>query len=54
LSRFDHKTNKQIAQEMGITEKTVENQITRAIKFLRIGLQHLFILIILLSNSHRF
>ncbi len=35
LSRFQHKTNKQIAQQLGISEKTVEVHITLAIKELR-------------------
>lgn len=35
MSRFQHKTNKQIAQQLGISEKTVEVHITLAIKELR-------------------
>lgn len=45
LSRFEHKSNKQIASELGLTEKTVENHISRAIKYLRIGLQQLVIIL---------
>ncbi len=39
LSRFDGKTYKEIAQELGITEKTVENQINKALKITRAELQ---------------
>lgn len=43
LSRKYHKSNKQIACELGISEKTVENHITRAIKYLRVSLQHILL-----------
>jgi len=35
MSRYQHLTNKQIAQELGISEKTVEVHITLALKELR-------------------
>lgn len=35
LSRFENLKNKGIAEKLGITEKTVENQITKALKVLR-------------------
>lgn len=35
LSRFKNLKNKEIAEKLGITEKTVENQITKALKVLR-------------------
>lgn len=38
LSRKEHKTNKEIALVLGISEKTVENQLTKALKHLRTGL----------------
>lgn len=38
LSRREYKTNKEIANELGISEKTVENQLTKALKRIRIGL----------------
>ena len=38
LSRQENKSNKQIAAELGISEKTVESHLTKAIKRLRIGL----------------
>jgi RNA polymerase sigma-70 factor (ECF subfamily) len=43
LSRKHHKSNKQIAHELGISEKTVENHITRALKYLRISLHYVLL-----------
>ncbi|MDP9081250.1 MAG: RNA polymerase sigma-70 factor [Bacteroidota bacterium] len=40
LSRNEHKSNKEIAVYLGISEKTVENHLTRALKKLRVGLSH--------------
>jgi RNA polymerase sigma-70 factor (family 1) len=40
LSRVEHKSNKEIASELGISEKTVENHITKALKHIRLGLGH--------------
>lgn len=35
LSRFENLKNKEIAEKLGVTEKTVENQITKALNILR-------------------
>lgn len=35
MSRFDEKSHKEIAADLGISTKTIENQITRALKTLR-------------------
>lgn len=48
LSRVEYKSNKEIASHLGISEKTVENHITTALKKIRIGLTHHYVLIILL------
>lgn len=39
LSRKEQKTNKEIALELNISEKTVENHITKALRLLRAGLK---------------
>ncbi|WP_183556804.1 RNA polymerase sigma-70 factor [Mucilaginibacter sp. SP1R1] len=44
LSRNQYKTNKEIAQLLGISEKTVENHLTKALRYLRVNLNILFIL----------
>lgn len=38
LSRKEHKSNREIADFLGISEKTVENHLTKAIRRLRLGL----------------
>jgi RNA polymerase sigma-70 factor (family 1) len=40
LSREEHQSNKAIAQQLNISEKTVENQITKALKRLRASLNN--------------
>jgi RNA polymerase sigma-70 factor, ECF subfamily len=39
LSRFDELSYREIATQLSISEKTVENQVSKALKFLRIQLQ---------------
>lgn len=51
LSRHSHLSNKEIASRLSVSEKTVENQITRALHFLKQKLSgdtHLTILLLLL------
>jgi len=43
LSRDAHQSNKDIARQLNISEKTVENQITKALKRLRASLNCLFL-----------
>ena len=40
LSRFENKKNKEIAQELGISQKTVEAHLTKALKELRKALKN--------------
>lgn len=44
--RFEHKRNKEIAEEMGITTKAVEANMTRALKVLRVSLADYFSLLL--------
>lgn len=49
LSRVEYKTNKEIAASLGISEKTVENHLTKALKKLRVGLnQYLFLVLMII------
>ncbi|MGB6038105.1 MAG: RNA polymerase sigma-70 factor [Cryomorphaceae bacterium] len=41
MSRYDNMSNKEIAEHLNISHKTVENQITKAIRVLRINLKEL-------------
>ena len=43
LSRQENKSNKEIAQQLGISEKTVEGHLTKAISRLRLSLNSLFL-----------
>ena len=53
MSRMEHLTNEEIADRLGISKRTVENQITRALKHLRVQLRTLTVsiaLFVLLSG----
>lgn len=53
LSRFDNMSHKEIAEKLGISVKTIENQITKAMKLLREALRrhtHLSPVVILMLN----
>lgn len=41
LSRKENKTNREIAEFLGISEKTVEGHLTKAIKHLKVGLANI-------------
>ncbi|MBC7914791.1 MAG: RNA polymerase sigma-70 factor [Pyrinomonadaceae bacterium] len=47
LSRKEYKSNKEIANLLQISEKTVENHITRALKVLRFSVKHYGLLVVL-------
>ena len=47
MSRIDQLSNQEIAGKLGISKRTVENQITVALKHLRICFKHLASIIIL-------
>lgn len=44
LSRFEHRTNKEISQSMDISEKAVEYHITQSLKALKVHLREFFFL----------
>lgn len=46
LSRKDHLTNAEIALQLGISRRSVENQLTNALKFLRGNMKNLPLLLI--------
>jgi len=48
LSRFEELSNKEIALKMNISEKTVENQLTLALKKLRVSLGRLYLFVFFL------
>lgn len=46
LSRGNHLSTKQVALKLGISEKTVENHLSKAMKMLRMNLRHFTCLIV--------
>jgi RNA polymerase sigma-70 factor (family 1) len=50
LSRVEHKSNKEIAQSLGISKKTVENHLTKALKALQLELLHCLLALFLFIN----
>lgn len=53
LSRIEHLSNQDIAERLGVSKKTVENQLTAALKHLRIAFKNIasFILLFLFFHS---
>ena len=47
LSRFESLSNKKIAEQLNISQKTVEHQITKALKTLRLSIEKLAVLALL-------
>jgi len=51
MSRFDNKRNKEIADELGISVKAVEKQITKALSTIRLELKDYLPLLVFLSSQ---
>lgn len=51
MSRFENKRNKEIAEELDISVKAVEKQITRALSEIRVEMKDYLPLLILLSSN---
>ncbi|WPV02943.1 RNA polymerase sigma-70 factor [Mucilaginibacter sp. cycad4] len=45
LSRFDNLSNSEIAERLNISKRTVENQLTLAVKHLKVCLKHIYLLV---------
>lgn len=52
LSRMENKTNREIAEVLGISEKTVENHLTKAISRIKLQLHGIFFLMLLFFLRH--
>jgi RNA polymerase sigma-70 factor (ECF subfamily) len=50
MNRFEGKKNKEIAQELNLSIRTVETQISKALRILRQELQDLFLLLLLVAT----
>jgi RNA polymerase sigma factor (sigma-70 family) len=50
LSRTDQLTNEEISQRLGISKRSVENQLTTALQYVRAYLKYTVILVIVLFN----
>ena len=51
LSRMNNLTNDEIAQQLGISKRTVENQLTHALRFLRSLLKYSALLTLIITKS---
>lgn len=54
LSRFDGLKNKEIAKQLSISEKTVENQMTKALRILKTEMKDYLLFFLLLEHFHFF
>lgn len=54
MSRQQHLSNDEIAEKFNISKRTVENQLTIALRHLRVSLKHTSIVLILLKTSVMF
>ena len=51
MNRFEGRKNKEIAAELGISIRTVETQISKALRILRQNLSHLMPALFLFTNA---
>jgi len=51
LSRYEYRSNREIAAALNISEKTVENHLTKALRFLKLNLRDLVPLFLLLYGQ---
>lgn len=49
MSRRDHLSNDEIARQLNISKRSVENQITHALKFLRVSMKDIAIVVLIIS-----
>jgi RNA polymerase sigma-70 factor (ECF subfamily) len=54
LSRIENRSNEEIANQFGISKRTVENQITHALKHLRVSYQELSEIVLFITLVSRF
>lgn len=54
LSRQEHLSIKQVASHLGISEKTAENQLGKALKMLKLSLKHFNFFILILTSTFHF
>ena len=48
LSRIHHLSNNEIAERLGVSKRTVENQLTNALKFIRGCMKHITVILVML------
>lgn len=54
MSRFEHKSNEQIAEELQISKRTVENYITKGLAFIRENNISIYLILSLLLDKNKF
>jgi len=47
MSRYDHLSNDEIAQKLNISKRSVENQLTNALKFLRVVMKDIAVVLLI-------
>lgn len=51
LSRKEYKSNREIARQLDISEKTVENHLTKALRYLRVNIDTLLLLFLIMISG---